>query len=325
VLLDAPLPPAAAKRIRKLFPRIRLIEPGDERRMRDAQVLFTSACEIGPDRLPNLRFIQINSVAVDCFDSPLIRSGVPVCNASGAFTPAVAEFSVAMLLALRRKLPQCLELQRRREFPTGDDVNPLAGRNCWGTTLGLVGYGSIARHVARIARAMGMRVLACKRNIHHRADPKFRPHDTGDPRGVIPDEWFEITRLRQMLRRCDSVVVSLPRTRETMGTVGAKELAALPPHAVLVNVGRGGVVDEDALARALRAGRLAAAGLDVFCQEPLPPDSPLWDVPNLLAAPHIAALTVDHADLVADVLHENLRRHLAGKPLVNVVDMDDGY
>src|SRR5688572_1122885 len=270
VMLDAPLPDGGLRRLRNLSPRIKLIKSDDERVMREAQVLFTSACEIGPERLPNLKFIQINSVAVDCFDSPLIRSGVPVANVSGAFTPAVAEFSVALLLALQRKLPQCLELQRKKKYPTGDESMPLAGRTCWGTTLGLVGYGSIARHVAKIARGMGMRVLACKRNIKHRADPKFRPPGTGDPRGTIPDDWFEITRLRQMLRRCDSVVVTLPRTRETMNTIGAKEIAAMPKHTVLVNVGRGGVVDEDALAKALRNGHIAGAGLDVFCQEPLP-------------------------------------------------------
>jgi phosphoglycerate dehydrogenase-like enzyme len=170
-----------------------------------------------------------------------------------------------------------------------------------------------------------MRILACKRDPERRAEQKYRPEGVGDPDGKIPKEFFGIDRLHEMMSRCDAVIVTLPRTPATIGLVGADAIRALPPHAVLINTGRGAVVNETAVADALREKKIAAAALDVFAKEPLPADSPLWDVPNLLITPHIGSWTIDQAQWAGRVLIDNLRRCLAGEPLVNQVDLNEGY
>jgi phosphoglycerate dehydrogenase-like enzyme len=187
--------------------------------------------------------------------------------------------------------------------------------------MGIVGYGSIGREIGRIARAMGMTVLACKRDTSKRDDLlTYAQPGTGDPHGQIPSEWFGIDRVSEMLKKSDVVMVTLPHTPQTEHLIGERELKAIPRHAFFVNVGRGAVVDEAALVRKLQAGELAAAALDVTEVEPLPPDSPLWKMENVLIMPHIASWTNVQAKRASSVFVENVRRDLAGEPLLNIID-----
>jgi phosphoglycerate dehydrogenase-like enzyme len=179
-----------------------------------------------------------------------------------------------------------------------------------GTTMGILGLGTIGSAVARRAGAFGMRVIGTKR----------RPAPLEGVDEVLPSE-----RTDAVLREAAVLVVSLPLTQETRGIVGAREIDLLPPGGFLVNVGRGGLVDEDALVAALRRGHLAGAGLDVFAQEPLPVDSPLWTAPGMIITPHVSGDQPGYMAQVTAVFCENLRRYLAGQPLLNVVDPALGY
>ncbi len=328
VAVDAPMKESTAARVRAISPRIRLLRPPDAAALASAQVLFTGKARIDPAAMPKLRWIQLNTAAVEDIDQkPILQCGKPVANVSGAYTPAVSEFAIGLLVAARRKFLPCYQLQRERRWPSDDRWDDVAGRNCWGTTLGLVGYGSIGRHIARIADAMGMKVLAYKRNASARAEHNvFRPDGTGDPEGRVPVGWYDGPRLPEMLSKCDGgAIVTLPITRATLGLVDRAAIDALPRTSVLVGIGRGGVIDERALADALRGHRIFGAALDVYETEPPDKSDPLWDVPDLIMVPHLASWTVDQAEWAGRVLEENLRRYLTGEPLINIVSIEDGY
>jgi phosphoglycerate dehydrogenase-like enzyme len=188
----------------------------------------------------------------------------------------------------------------------------FAGYDARGRTLGVVGLGAVGREVARLASAAGMRVVATRRS------PDAAPVP-GVARVYPPGE------LRRLLAESDDVALTVPGTPETAGLLGEAELRAMRPGAVLVNVARGSVVDEPALIRALRDGHLGGAALDVFATEPLPADSPLWDLPSVLVTPHSMSTSRGENDLVLDVFCDNLRRYLAGQPLHHVYDRARGY
>jgi len=177
-------------------------------------------------------------------------------------------------------------------------------------TLLVLGVGSIGREVARLAGAFGMHTIGIKRT----------PGEVAHVDEVHPPE-----RLRELLPHADAVVVTLPSTAATRGLVDRETIALLPPHAVLVNVGRGAVVDEEALVEALRVGRLAGAALDVFAEEPLPPESPLWDLPNVFVSPHSASNVAAENGRIVDLFQENIRRYLEAQPLLNLLDKEQLY
>jgi len=166
-------------------------------------------------------------------------------------------------------------------------------------TTGIVGYGRLGREVARLAHAFGMTIRACKCRHVVRVDPHFCLAGTGDPEGRLPAAWYGLDRLTEMFQRCDVVMITLPGSAHTAQCIGAAQLAVLPPHAHLIDVGRDTVVEESALLEALRAGRLAGAGLDVFAMEPLPPGHPFWSEPRVLIAPHIARVAASIPQLAA--------------------------
>ena len=192
--------------------------------------------------------------------------------------------------------------------------------------MGIIGYGSIGRQVARIAQAMGMKVLACKRQPQARKEERvFSLPGTGDPEGIIPQQWFGMDEIEKLLGLLDIAVITLPLTESTRGLLNNKVLGSLPSQAYLINLGRGGTIDEDALIERLKSGKLAGAALDVFAIEPLPAESLLWECPGLLILPHIASWTEEQPYLASEVLIENLSRYLTGRPLVNLVNMKLGY
>lgn len=256
-------------------------------------------------RARRLRLIQMPGAGVDSLlpDAELPAS-VRIANARGIHEPEMAEFTLALILALAKRIPRAAAQQARREW------RPFAGLRLQGATVGILGLGAIGHSLARRCSALGMRVIGTRRS--------GAPLD-GVDQVLPPDETGRV------LAESDVVVVVLPLTPETRGLIGADALSRMKPRALLVNVARGGIVDELALAAALREGRLGGAALDVFEQEPLPADSPLWDAPGALLTPHVAGLSRDYMSRVAEIFFENIRRLERGSPLLNEVDRARGY
>jgi phosphoglycerate dehydrogenase-like enzyme len=291
----------------------------------DTEVLYTfnvpgNALEVAPQ----LRWIQLHSAGVDhLLDSPLMGSDVAITTSSGIHATPIAEYVMASMLAHRWRVPFWTHCQREARWPSGR-WDLYARPELRDSTLGILGYGSIGREVGRMGRAFGMRVLAL-RSSPLRPGNDYSPPGTGDPEGAIPERIYTPGELHEMLAECDYVVVALPLTLHTRHLIGAAELRAMKPGAYLVNIARGEIVDEEALVRALEEGQIAGTGLDVFEQEPLPPDSPLWGLDNALISPHVAGFTPRYDERAATLFAENLARYLAGQPLLNLVDKSKGY
>lgn len=322
LLYDAPFPEESLAELRRVAPdaiAIKTASPAPSHLFADADVLYTETADFDPTAAPRLKWVQTNSAATKgVWGTPVMRTAIPVCNAGGAYSVAVAEFTFAMLLALTRKIVQGCAAQREHRWPT--DYDPWMGVDLFGKTMGIIGYGSIGRQIARLATAFGMNVLACKRRPDQRSDDTYLIPGTGDPEGKLPAAWFGTNQLGDVFAQSDVVVITLPEIPTTIGLISSKELSLLRKDAWLVNIGRGAVIDEPALIAALQSRQFAGAALDVVCEEPLPAGSPLWDLPNLLIMPHIASWTTMQAHRSCSALIENVRRHLAGEPLVNVID-----
>jgi phosphoglycerate dehydrogenase-like enzyme len=214
--------------------------------------------------------------------------------------------------------------QDRAEWPH-DKWRLFLGTELRGKALGVVGYGSIGREVARIAKhGFAMRVLAMTRGGDRR-DRGYHEPGVGDPEGVLPDAWFTRAQLLDLLAQSDFVLIATPLTDETRNLIGACELRALKPTAYMVNIARGGIVNEAALVRALKENWIAGAGVDVFEHEPLAADSELWKLENALVAPHISSATPHYDDRAVELFCENLRRYVRGDELLNLVDITKGY
>lgn len=274
------------------------------------QPLFAAAHRNGT---PRLRWVHSAAAGVGSALYPEMRaSAVVLTNSAGIHAAPMAETVLSMILYFARGLDFAAAAQRDRRW--GNDAFEAADtpvREIAGSTLGIVGFGGIGREVAVRASALGMNVLALKRT----------PGEV--PQGVelLGGE----NGLGELLRRSDFVVLAVPETSSTRGLIGAAELQAMRPGAVLVNVARGGVLDEDALVESIRTGHLRGAALDVFQQEPLPLESPLWDLPGVLITPHVSATTRGFWRRQTDLIVENLRRYFDGRPLLNEVDKQAGY
>jgi phosphoglycerate dehydrogenase-like enzyme len=242
-----------------------------------------------------------------------VNSDVILTNAREVHGPVVAEQVMAMILALAKRLPAAMRFQQRHVWGQDHISRDRARvRDIAGATLGVVGLGSIGRNVARHASAMGMRVIAVR---EHPEKEK--------PAGV--HEVFPATQLGALLAQSDYIALSPPVTPETTGMIGREQLAIMKPTACLINVGRGPLIDEAALIHALREHHIGGAALDVFDEEPLPADSPFWDLENLLITPHTAGVSEKMWDRHYDLFSENLRRYLSGQPLLGLVNKYLGY
>lgn len=253
-----------------------------------------------------LKWIHLASAGVEHALFPELRERhITLTNGRGVYAVPIAEHVLGTMLALALDIPALVRRQGLREWRAPGTVELLS------STAVIVGLGGIGREVARRCRAFGMRVLATR----------------GHPENPDPDadRVYAADALADILPLADWLIVSAPATPETRHIVGAAELAALPPGARLVNIARGSLVDERALIAALREGRLAGAALDVFETEPLPTESPLWGMPNVIISPHNAGASPRSLQRTLDLFLENLHRFLAGEPLKNVVDMDRGY
>jgi phosphoglycerate dehydrogenase-like enzyme len=266
-----------------------------------------------PELAPGVRWIQATSAGI----GQLVRRleyarrmpGTVFTTASGVHAGPLAEFVLMAMLAHTRGLLAVARAQSRRTWTR------FAGTDLEGRTVLVVGYGAIGSRVGRLARTFGMRVLGVKRH----------PGAVADLGGDRPHELHPPDRLPDLLPGADFLVLTAPHTEDTEGLIGEDELAALPPGAVVVNVARGALVDESALERALTSGHLGGAYLDVFAEEPLPPDSPLWGLPNVLIFPHSGSTSDRENARITDLFCENLRRWQAGRPLLNVLDTDRLY
>ena len=290
-----------------------------------AEVLLVQGWMPRPAQAPDVRWLQLMSAGADhAMKRPLVAdTDVTVTTASGIHASPIGEYCMAMILALAYEVPRFIGLQARAEWL---DPTRYVPRTLRGQTLGIVGYGSIGRELARLAAGFGMRVVAVKRDPSTMAtDGEFTMPGTGDPTGAIPAEVHPPAALAAAVAGCDFVVSTLPGTPATRHLIDATVLAAMKPTAVLVNIGRGAVIDEAALIDVLAAGRIAGAALDVFEEEPLPADSPLWSLPNAIVTPHISGNSDRYDAMVTDVFVENLARYLDGRPLLNVLRRDLGY
>ncbi len=251
---------------------------------------------------PRLRWLQATAAGAGeqvrgakLSDAELAR--VALTSGSGVHTDPLAEFCILGLLALQQGPPPAPRRQ------AGPPLGPLRGARVEGPGALIIGLGKIGSEVARLAGALGMRALAVNR--------------TGTSECSAVDEVHTMDELGSLLPAVDAVVVALPLSDETRGIVDARAIAVIKQGASFVNVGRGGVVDETALIEALQQGRLAGAALDVFAVEPLPEDSPLWELPNVLLSPHTTALSMHENERIVELFVDNLRRYMNGDALRN--------
>ena len=265
-------------------------------------------------RASRLRWIHSTAASVTGVLFPeLVASDVVVTNARGLHADAMAEHAIAMMLAFARRLHHARDAQHAHAWAQtpmwegSPSIESLAGG-----TLGLVGLGAIGSAIAVRARAMGMRVIALRRKPADRVPAPAHA------------QW-PVSRLHELLPRVDWLVLAAPHTPETDCMIGWEELTLMKPSARLMNLGRGALVDEAALIEALREGRIAGAALDVFDEEPLPPGSPLWDMPEVIVTPHTSGLAPRYWERAMEQFTANLRRFMAGEPLENVVDKQAGY
>jgi phosphoglycerate dehydrogenase-like enzyme len=265
-------------------------------------------------RAPRLTWVHSASAGVERALTPTARSrGIVITNARGVFSRPIAEYVMMMILAISRRLPQLLELQRERTW------QPLEGVELRDVTVGIVGLGSIGRAVGALATAFGCRVIATRR----RQEAGSQAADDDGP--VALDRILGPDALPDLLGEADFVVLAAPLTPDTAGMIDAAALARMKPTAWLINVARGRLVDERALERALRDGRIGGAVLDTFREEPLPPSSPFYELENAIVTPHTSWSSGRVLDRSVELFCDNLRRFGEGRPLINVVDPESGY
>lgn len=257
-------------------------------------------------RADKLRWVHVAGAGVDAVLFPeLIESAVTVTNSRGVFDRSIAEYVLGLMLLFAKDFRRSVELQRRREW-MHRETEMLAG-----SKLLVVGAGPIGRMISRQARCIGMETSAVARTSRSE-DADF---------GRV----FSSEQLDKALPDADYVVIAAPLTDQTRGMFGAAEFERMKPSARLINVGRGAIVDEPALIEALREGRIAGAALDVFLEEPLPEQSPLWDMPQVVVSPHMSGDFVGWLEALGELFVENFRRWERGDELLNVVDKERGY
>ncbi len=280
-----------------------------------------------PEIAPNLRWIQLNSAGADrAMRQPISqRDDVEITTVSGIHATQMAEYCLMMMLAFAYNLPMMLEHQARAHWTKESwrDFMPLPLR---GRTLSIVGYGSVGRELARLATSFGMNILASKRNVMRPAiRGKYNEEGIGDPEGDLPERFYPAEAVAEMAGLCDYLVVTIPMSEANAAIIDASVFAAMKPSAVFINVARGGVVEEMALLAALQGGEIAGAALDVFTLEPLPADSPFWQLKNVFISPHVSGNSPLYSEKAAAIFAENLQRYISKLPLLNRISRERGY
>ena len=299
--------------VRRLAPAHEVLihpEPAEvESRIGEIEIGFAGPPLESIPKATSLRWLQLGGAGADrVFSHPAAGRDFVVTNASGVHAVPISEHLLALILAFARGIPESVRNQMARVWPRHEEWRPfeLAGRRVL-----LIGLGAIGNRFARIASALGMEVVALR----------ARP-DLG--RGAAA-RVAGIDSLASELSEADFVVITTPLTAETERMIGAEELRRMKPSAYLFNIGRGRIIDEPALIKALEEGRIAGAGLDVFETEPLPPESPLWGMKNVIVTAHYAGLTPRYGERLWAIFLDNLARYVRGEPLRNVVTRERGY
>lgn len=303
------LPQNEIRSLKNAFSNVRFVVGDDgEGKAAQSDAVFTE--EAVPDdlvaRMSKLRWMHVTRAGVNIYLTPSVMSRpIQITGSKGIHGRSFTEFALACIFALAKKLPQCLEAQRQKKWErvNTDDVA--------GKTLGIIGLGTIGSELAQKAKALGLRVLATKRTVD------------GKPNYV--DELGGPDFLSQMLPQVDFLVLCLASVPSTSGLIGERELRSMKKSAYLINLTGGKAIDEKLIARALKEHWIAGAAVDAFAKQPLPPESELWDAPNVMITARIAGAAAQKWDLVLPIFSDNLRRFLAGESLRNVVDKERGY
>ena len=277
-------------------------------RCADTEIFFGTDIKEWIKSLPDLKWVQVAIAGVDWIlaDPDIAESDVAITNASGVHAIPVSEHVLAIMLSFCRNMNVHFKDQMNRKWRHLPEYRELSG-----STMGVIGFGKIGEKIAETAKALGIRVLGLRRNPNRASS--------------FVDRMFGPDQLLEMLPACDWVVISAAATKETDGMIGATELSSMKKSAYIINIARGALIKEDELIKALREGRIAGAGLDVFEKEPLEESSPLWELPNVIITPHIAAGTPYYVDRLVDIFCDNIRCYYRGKPLINLVDRKLGY
>jgi phosphoglycerate dehydrogenase-like enzyme len=259
-------------------------------------------------RSPKLKWIQVMAAGVDKYlTDEILQSRVTVTNVSGIHATTIGEFVLGLMLIFIKRSNLCFELKQQKRW------QPFNTGILRGKTVGIVGLGNIGREVARLSKSFGMNVLATRRS----AREGQRCRDV--------DSLYSPEHMEDLLARSDFVVLTLPLTAHTYHIIGEAQLRSMSPTSYLINIARGNIVDEEALIRALEEKWIAGAGLDVFAEEPLPSESPLWELPNVIFSPHVAGGMENYIERTNVVFCENLERYLNKRKLFNVVNKKHGY
>lgn len=290
------------------------------------EVLYTGRVIPLPNQAPNLRWIQFHFAGVDhAQDAPIMhREGLLITSMSGASATQVAEYIVMMLLTLGHRLPDMIEHQKRSVWPK-DRWERFSPQELRDAMVGIVGYGSIGRQLARVLFSFGARVLATKRNARSPRDEGYTMAGYGDPEGDYVHRIYPAEALKSMARESDFLVNTVPLSPSTRDLIGVEVFSVMKDTAYIIDVSRGGVIQHTALINALKERKIAGAALDVFPEEPLPPDSPLWKMPNVIVTPHISGHSIHYDERAVTLFIQNLQRYLAGEQLLNLVNVERGY
>jgi phosphoglycerate dehydrogenase-like enzyme len=310
------MPRRHVDRLRSDFPQHTFIEASDRDEIRrllpDADVAFASYVDRDAFQSgTRLKWVQSPAVGVGRLMYPeLLASPVILTSARGIRARSMAEHVIGVTIALARAFPATIRAQAAHRW--AQEELESATRTLHGQRMGIVGLGAIGMQVATIAAPFGFRVTAIRRRAAEAV-----------PDGV--EAVWPLDRLPDLLAQSDVVVLAVPRTAETKRLIGREQVEQMKPGALLVNVARGKLVDDEALIDALRDGRLGGAALDVFSEEPLDPSSPYWDLPNVIVTPHTSGAMQDYWTPLVELFADNLRRFEKGEPLLNVVDKVAGY
>ncbi|OLC44048.1 MAG: hypothetical protein AUH43_19615 [Acidobacteria bacterium 13_1_40CM_65_14] len=313
------MPRCFVDQLRQEFPQHTFLEAWDRDTLRrllpEADVAFTPFIDRDVfGSLPRLRWVQSPAVGVGSLMFPeLLASAVVITSARGIRARSIAEHIVGVTIALARRLPHALRAQAAHHWAQDELEGASSGvRILEGARMGIVGLGAIGVEVAKIAAPFGFRIAAIRRR-----------GDQPRPEGV-EDVWTP-DRLLDLLAQSDVIVIAAPHTPETKRLIGRREVDAMKRGAFLINVARGKMIDDAAVVEALNDGRLGGAALDVFTTEPLEPDSPYWELPNVIITPHTSGSMQDYWTPLVALFSENLRRFESGRDLLNVVDKIAGY
>jgi phosphoglycerate dehydrogenase-like enzyme len=312
------MPEWFSERLRREFPQLEVVHlPNYDRvteEIADADIAISWSLRGEQIKAAKkLRWIHSTAAAVHQLMTPELRaSDIVVTNARDVHGPVVAEHAIALAFALAKRLPQAAKYQQQKHWAQHDLwYSEAPPRELNSATMTIIGMGGIGKPLAKLAKSLGMRVIGVREHAERGSE--------------LADVTYAFSEIDRALSEGDFIVLAVPVTPKTHHLMNAARLAQLKPGAYLINVGRGILIDEDALAQALAARSFAGAALDVTTEEPLPPESPLWQMENILITPHIAGLTERMWERHYAHYTENLRRYLAGEPLLWVVDKQRGY